>query len=182
MAYKFPCNYCKNEIFIQYLKTGEEAKCRNCGKVIPVPDDKITIADSEVPRFSKPFNREDSRSSDDNETPDSICDKYMPTAFWGLSLLFWGAYMYSRTEMYGWSESLHQFLQGLFPLYILSSIIGVIIWSYIHNKTKERIENLLGRRINDFAKYGSWRQYKPIFYLSSLILIIEIVNAILKNG
>jgi len=38
MSLKFNCPYCGAEIMVKYLRPGEKAKCYQCGKISPVPE------------------------------------------------------------------------------------------------------------------------------------------------
>jgi hypothetical protein len=51
MSLKFNCGYCDNQIIVKYLKIGEMALCKGCGKKTVVPRD-AALTDDE-PEYEK---------------------------------------------------------------------------------------------------------------------------------
>jgi DNA-directed RNA polymerase subunit RPC12/RpoP len=43
MALSFKCEFCGKDIIVRYLKIGEQAKCRHCGKYVAVPKEATEI-------------------------------------------------------------------------------------------------------------------------------------------
>ena len=43
MALSFKCEFCGNDIVVRYLRIGEEAVCRHCGKYVAVPKEATEI-------------------------------------------------------------------------------------------------------------------------------------------
>ena len=48
MELKFNCKHCDAEIFSKFLKVGEEAKCKSCGKTTIVPDDAEVVSEPQI--------------------------------------------------------------------------------------------------------------------------------------
>ena len=77
MALKFKCNHCDIEIISKFLKVGEEAKCKSCGKVSTIPEDAEGASESQLKEdhtISNAFNGNDKKptpSKSSIETPKS---------------------------------------------------------------------------------------------------------------
>ncbi len=54
MALKFKCPECCELVFVKYLKVNESAKCQSCEVNVRVPEDAVSVDDSEVPSMIKP--------------------------------------------------------------------------------------------------------------------------------
>jgi DNA-directed RNA polymerase subunit M/transcription elongation factor TFIIS len=66
MALKFNCNHCDTEIILKFLKVGEEAKCKSCGKVSTIPEDDEGVAESQLKEdhtISNAFNGNDKKTT-----------------------------------------------------------------------------------------------------------------------
>lgn len=50
MPLKFKCEHCDIDIIVKFLKTGEEAECKYCGRKTKVPVDAVGTADTEYIR------------------------------------------------------------------------------------------------------------------------------------
>lgn len=49
MSLKFICPNCDHWIITQYLRSGENAKCRNCGSMVRVPE--VVAKTNELPEY-----------------------------------------------------------------------------------------------------------------------------------
>jgi len=75
MALKFKCNHCGTEIILKFLKVGEKAKCKSCGKVSTISEDADDVSESQLKEdytISNAFNGNDKKptpSKSSIETP-----------------------------------------------------------------------------------------------------------------
>jgi len=75
MALKFKCNHCGTEIILKFLKVGEKAKCKSCGKVSTISEDADGVSESQLKEdytISNAFNGNDKKptpSKSSIETP-----------------------------------------------------------------------------------------------------------------
>jgi len=72
MALKFRCTGCGNEITTQFLKPGEQVKCKSCGVLLVVPTDADSVSDIEVPKKPEITLKQQSTKN----TTDKLLKKY----------------------------------------------------------------------------------------------------------
>ena len=79
MALKFKCNHCDTEIISKFLKVGEEAKCKPCGKVSTIPEDAEGVSESQLTEdhtISNAFNGNDKKPTPSKSSVATPKSKY----------------------------------------------------------------------------------------------------------
>ena len=79
MPLKFKCNHCDAEIISKFLKVGEDAKCKSCGKVSTIPEDSEGVSESQLKEdhtISDVFNGNDSKLSPSKSNIEKPKSKY----------------------------------------------------------------------------------------------------------
>ncbi len=167
MALKFKCNHCDTEIISKFLKVGEEAKCKSCGKVTTIPEGAEGVSESQLKEnhtISDAFSENDinpAPSTSSVETPKSkypalstISGIYQILAVLvGIGSVIGLVYGLNLMTKYGGKPVgigiiTYSLIAGLLVVISLLAISeGIKLFISIEKNTSEQ-NNLLGKLIN----------------------------------
>jgi len=68
MALEFECKHCGEIKYARFLKVGELADCKSCGKKTTIPENSKVIRTSDMPQILKDIGKEDNnKNNEDNK-------------------------------------------------------------------------------------------------------------------
>ena len=85
MAKLFNCINCNTEIITKFLKAGEEAKCKECGKTTKVPDDAKDISNSDIKSQKSPSSVNTPEKTSNKEGKSTNDNKVIEGQFIGIN-------------------------------------------------------------------------------------------------
>jgi|GEM_PF-975030 uncharacterized paraquat-inducible protein A len=167
MPLKFKCNHCDAEIISKFLKVGEDAKCKSCGKVSTIPEDSEGVSESQLKEdhtISDVFNGNDSKLSPSKSNIEKPKSKYPAlntisgiyqflAILVGIGSVIGLFYGLNLMTQYGGKPAgigiiIYSLIAGLLVVISLLAISeGIKLFISIENNTSEQ-NKLLGKLIN----------------------------------
>ena len=158
MALKFKCNHCDIEIISKFLKVGEEAKCKSCGKVSTIPEDAEGVSESQLKEdhtISNAFNGNDKKPTPSKSSIETPKSKY-PALITISRIYRLLAVLVGIVSVIGFFYGLYAGI-GIIVFSLIAGLLGVIsflaisegikLFISIENNTSEQ-NKLLGKLIN----------------------------------
>ncbi len=138
MALKYTCPHCGNEITLRFVTIGEEAKCRKCGNQSFVPEDAITIDNSEAEkRF---ISDTKTRKTDSDNKSENVMSTTLPVRIICFALMLFYALEFAyKLKFYDLLLPVYVFVTILTPL----TILLFLIFFYIAEKSSKTIAILM---------------------------------------
>lgn len=180
MPYRFRCKYCGCEILIKYLKTGDEAQCKNCGRLNIVPGNEYFVPEYKYFKPSPPRELnsplKSCNSFDNQRKGHPGLDTWILWANIALVTYLTSFYLFIRTVI-GWPDIIDDYMISISPFLLLiaviacpaTALISVIVWF------KLMLDKYPGNPLSRLSKMYRFKYVKLQLMPVVLIVLIELI-------